>query len=182
MGYRKEREALAGIVQAMLMTKHMLFVGFSFNDPNFHQIVHEVRRATANRAIDEADSSSDPKPKMGTNLTLVHEPYSESLWQSDLDWVPMLKKNSTEPCKLRAARHLEIFLDRVALEASDATEHLMDIKLKASLPGDDQKMMEEFQSFLKQIDQKDLGDTDAVIKSTSWQSTWGTNGFRSLPF
>ena len=35
----------------MLITKHMLFVGFSLNDDNFHRIMDAVRGA-----IDEADS------------------------------------------------------------------------------------------------------------------------------
>ena len=80
MGYRKEREALAGIVQAMLMTKHMLFVGFSLNDPNFHQIVHDVRRATGR--------GSDGKEKMGTNLPLIDSNFSRRLWERDFDLTP----------------------------------------------------------------------------------------------
>src|SRR5204863_3761944 len=43
--YRERREALSGIVQALLITRHMLFIGFSLEDDNFHSIVRAVRRA-----------------------------------------------------------------------------------------------------------------------------------------
>ena len=36
--------ALFGLVQALLMTRHMLFVGYSLKDEDFHQLVHEVDR------------------------------------------------------------------------------------------------------------------------------------------
>ena len=42
--YDEQLPALAGIAQAFLLTRHMLFVGFSFNDDNFHRIVSDVRR------------------------------------------------------------------------------------------------------------------------------------------
>lgn len=36
-----------GIVQTMLLTKHLLFVGFSLQDPNFSEVAGTVRRARA---------------------------------------------------------------------------------------------------------------------------------------
>ena len=43
--FEAEGVALAGIVQAMLLTRHMLFVGYSLSDDNFHRLVHQVRAA-----------------------------------------------------------------------------------------------------------------------------------------
>ena len=43
--YGYEREALSGIVQALLITKHMCFIGFSLTDDAFNQIAATVRRA-----------------------------------------------------------------------------------------------------------------------------------------
>lgn len=37
--------ALIGLVQASLMTKHLVFIGFSLSDPNYLRIVDEVRMA-----------------------------------------------------------------------------------------------------------------------------------------
>ena len=54
-------KALAGLVQANLMTSHMLFVGFSLTDPNYQRIVGEVRRALDPAAVDSTpdDGSGD---------------------------------------------------------------------------------------------------------------------------
>lgn len=38
-------KALGGLVQANLMTSHLLFIGFSMTDPNFLRIIEEVRHA-----------------------------------------------------------------------------------------------------------------------------------------
>ena len=46
--YRKSaasKRALGGIVQANLLTSHMVFVGFSMTDPNYVRIIEEVRDA-----------------------------------------------------------------------------------------------------------------------------------------
>jgi uncharacterized membrane protein YgcG len=53
-------KALAGLVQANLMTSHMLFVGFSLTDPNYQRIVGEVRRA-----LDPAAVGSTPDDGSG---------------------------------------------------------------------------------------------------------------------
>lgn len=42
MRYQTRRSALSGIVQSLLITRHMLFVGFSLKDDNFHRIVDVV--------------------------------------------------------------------------------------------------------------------------------------------
>ncbi|KJE89461.1 hypothetical protein CAOG_00925 [Capsaspora owczarzaki ATCC 30864] len=55
MRYATRRSALQGIVQSLLITRHMLFVGFSLQDDNFHRVVDEVRRA-----IRSTTSSSAP--------------------------------------------------------------------------------------------------------------------------
>ena len=43
--YDDRRAALKGIVQALLITRHMLFIAFSMTDDNFHRIIEEVRKA-----------------------------------------------------------------------------------------------------------------------------------------
>ena len=43
--YADRYAALAGIVQSMLLTKHLLFVGFSLDDDNFIRIFDSVRKA-----------------------------------------------------------------------------------------------------------------------------------------
>ena len=45
LGLPESSGALFGILQAMLMTRHMLFVGYSLSDDSFHRVMHEVRKA-----------------------------------------------------------------------------------------------------------------------------------------
>lgn len=45
--YSERFAALGGIVQSMLLTKHLLFVGFSLNDDNFARIFDSVQKATS---------------------------------------------------------------------------------------------------------------------------------------
>ena len=42
--YANNRAALGGILQALLLTKHMAFIGFSVSDDNFHRLFDSVRR------------------------------------------------------------------------------------------------------------------------------------------
>ena len=43
--FEKNKQALGGLVQANLLTSHMLFVGFSMTDMNYLRIIEEVRDA-----------------------------------------------------------------------------------------------------------------------------------------
>jgi hypothetical protein len=55
--------ALFGLVQAMLLTRHMLFVGYSLEAEDFHQVVHDVRQARSPHGV-------EPR---GTVLTLFRD-------------------------------------------------------------------------------------------------------------
>lgn len=121
LAYRERRQALAGIVQALLITRHMLFVGFSLEDDNFHQIVHAVRRAVQPSEPDDAGGGP-----FGTALVVAANPLTEELWKGSLHWVPL--GDGDGEVQALAARRLEIFLDRVGAGTSSATEHLFDAR------------------------------------------------------
>src|SRR5690606_38972835 len=105
--YAARRAALAGIVQALLITRHMLFVGFSMSDDNFHRIAYDVRRAIGSEA------RADP---FGTALLLTDDPLLEELWHDDIRCLGM--GIDTRGDRSAAARQLEIFLDHLAHCAS----------------------------------------------------------------
>lgn len=107
--YAEERGALMGIVQAMLLTKHMLFVGFSLNDPNFHRIADSVRRATA------ASPTPLPGAKRGTVLALRQHGLARSVWP-EVDWVETAPETGPTSAAA-AARRLDILLDAVGAHA-----------------------------------------------------------------
>lgn len=95
MRYASRRSALRGIVQSLLITRHMLFAGFSLNDDNFHRyrcispyvsdawrysIADEVRQALGSQ-------DKDAGKKFGSALNLIHNPLLELLWGKDLSLV-----------------------------------------------------------------------------------------------
>jgi hypothetical protein len=129
--YAQHRQALAGIVQALLITRRLLFVGFGLGDDNFHRIADEVRRAYPHGE------------RIGTNVVIEDHELQRQLWEGDLDWVSVRREGDD----LRhAARRLEIFLDRVLAGVDRAPAHLLDptfegvlepgeVKLRGALDG-----------------------------------------------
>ena len=113
--YRERREALAGIVQALLITRHMLFVGFSLEDDNFHRIIRAVRRAM------HRGHQIGAEDQFGTTLVVGGNPLVQALWQDELTWVDL---DTAKEGMTGAARRLEIFLDRVAAGAETRADHL----------------------------------------------------------
>lgn len=111
--YAERNAALAGIVQAMLITRSMLFLGFSLGDDNFLRIVDAVRRAIR--------PGGDRAGRLGTAVMLADNPLLRTLWGADLDWICL----GTAGREAEAARRVEIFLDCLGLHAVD-TAHLLD--------------------------------------------------------
>jgi SIR2-like domain len=116
LGYGQRRAALRGVVQAMLLTRHMLFVGFGLSDDNFHVIAHDVRSALKR----DEKTSADP---FGTAL-LVHEsPLFGHLWKGDI------RPAAVAPPRAEigvGARRIELLLDLVVAESEGALSHFMD--------------------------------------------------------
>lgn len=118
LGLPARAGALYGLVQAMLMTRHMLFVGYSLADESFHRVVHEVRAARRGDRTSEGHVT-----RMGTVLTLRPEPFLAELHREDLAVEPMTDDDGTEA---EGAHHLEVFLDLVAAMAADVSAFLLD--------------------------------------------------------
>ncbi len=113
--YEQARAALAGIVQALLITRHMLFLGFSLTDPNFHRIIDDVRQAVRRENV--------PAHVFGTAIVLRDEPLMNELWRGDINFVPVGAATGNPG---EASRKVELLLDRLAFVATDDTAHLMD--------------------------------------------------------
>ena len=125
--FQENRSALAGIVQALLLTRHMLFVGFSFTDDNFHRIAHAVRSAVRG---DDGTTRA-----FGTNLVLGSAGLVKDLWRDDLDWLALGDHVSPEDAGDVAAqaRLVEVFLDRLSAQAATVTGHLGDDRWAGAL-------------------------------------------------
>ena len=123
--YDSGRAALAGVVQAMLLTKHLLYVGFSLTDYNFHKIVSAVKRALPESS---QDGRSRFNEQFGSALMLQNKKMETELWKKTVELIPMIEPDPSNEWKLIgfAARQLEIFLDIVSCRTVDSSAYLLD--------------------------------------------------------
>lgn len=147
--YEQQRAALAGIVQALLLTRHMLFVGFSLADDNFHRIVDAVRRAL---------SPGAQRAQFGTVLTLAHDRLAEDLWTGELEFVAMdgayvdgVDAASFPVERSRRARTLEIFLDALAARSASAGAYLLRDDYAGTRGRDEQVLADELTALLERV-------------------------------
>jgi len=138
--YAERRAALAGIVQALLITRHMLFVGFSLEDDNFHRIVDAVRKAIHMTP----DAGRVP---FGTTLMLARNRLLEELWSDDLGWVAMSEPVDPWAFDPATARRLEIFLDRLLAETDTRSAHILDRRYAAVLGESDEALRDALVQF-----------------------------------
>lgn len=114
--FEREASALAGLVHASLLTRHLLFIGYSLSDDNFHRIVHQVRDL---QPVNEPSSAS----VLGTVLTPDEPTVMRQLWEPEIPIISTYKKRMRGSS---AVRDQAILLDRLAAEASPPGHHLLD--------------------------------------------------------
>lgn len=139
--YAERNAALAGIVQAMLITKHMLFLGFSLRDDNFLRIVDQVRQAVH----PEGTFPPDPEHRLGTSVMLFNNPLLADLWKNEIDWVCLGEEGMTHT---QASRRCDIFLDYLAFRATSQA-HLMDPRFGGVLGEEDLALRQLLEPLLR---------------------------------
>ena len=150
--YGYEREALSGIVQSLLITKHMLFVGFSLTDDAFNTIVATVRRALEPSASTDAPAAPSVRPTFGSALTLSDRPFMDELWP-ELHAVPMADGLAeTLGDAPRRRRRLEVLLDRVQLQVSETSTHLLDRNFAGAFTAADLALKAEIETLLDELE------------------------------
>jgi len=132
--FSSTRAALAGIVQALMVTRHMLFVGFSLRDDNFHRILHDVRRTMPTTLPGDG--------VFGTALLLGSDTLTRELWKRDVTIVPTQRAGEEKPL---AARRLAILLDYVGMHAAGGTAHLLDPQFEGLLSEAEQQLADALQ-------------------------------------
>ena len=122
--HHEHAAALRGVVQGLMLTSHLLFVGYSLADKSFLDLAQAVTTVRA-----QAD---EPPDTAGTALALSEDDVRTLAYQ-ELTMVPMARDASGA----EAARRLEIFLDRLVWRASThhdlAAEYLLDDRYASSL-------------------------------------------------
>jgi hypothetical protein len=115
-----DQSALAGVVQALLFTRHMLFVGFSLVDDNFIRIADGVTRLV-DRYTGRRHDHADPR-RLGTTVALRSDPAKQALWPH-LDHLAVADEQLDTP---ERARRLEMFLDALGARVEDGPAYLLD--------------------------------------------------------
>jgi hypothetical protein len=135
LGAPSRHAALFGLVQAMLLTRHLLFVGYSLSDDDFHQIIHEVKMA---RGTSDADQSC-----LGTALVLTEDDLKATLWEDIVGIVPMSAQGDAPASRAsESARRLQILLDLVGYLAADLSGFLLAEGFAALLDDDEADIAE----------------------------------------
>ncbi|WP_222195406.1 SIR2 family NAD-dependent protein deacylase [Modestobacter italicus] len=112
------RTALAGVLQSLLLTRHVLFVGTSMLDDDLIRIAHQVRTVLGDRATQR---------RSGTVLALQEDPVRARLWERDVATVAMAAADEAgRVSDAEAARRLEVLLDLLGCLSSQPTGYLLD--------------------------------------------------------
>jgi len=98
--------AITSLLSALLLTRHLLIVGYSLTDETFHRIAGEVRALRRTQVADLVRHDREPKSAPGTALTVQTWGLFAELWKEDLSIVDLAQCGAED-----APRRLEIFLD-----------------------------------------------------------------------
>jgi hypothetical protein len=139
--YDARRRPLGGVLQAALLTKHLLVVGASMTDDNVVRLVHEVAELT--------EQHRDPAG-FGTVLSVRTDPLRLHLWEPEFDFVDLGADTRDDA---RAARELEIFLDRMALLAAPRAAHLLDPRYRELLKtSEERELADELRDVVARVE------------------------------
>lgn len=153
--YDEQLPALGGMVQAFLVTRHVLFAGFSLADDNFHRIVDSVRRLRG---------EGRPAGPFGTALALGAGGLAEVLWEQDVRRVRMADQpeSGTGFPAAAAARLLEVFLDYLVSRTRDAAHLLVGARFDPLLTEGERRLRDALAEFAAAV----TGDRAAAVRQT----------------
>lgn len=117
--------AFGAVVQALLLTRHLLFVGYGLGDDNMHRLMHGVRAALGGREQRVGES------KLATVVAAAPETLADRVWEEDLRFVRLASDSRLD------AHGAARFLDLVVSETAAPAAHLLDASY-SSMFGDDE--------------------------------------------
>ncbi|MFW5471618.1 SIR2 family protein [Knoellia sp. CPCC 206435] len=127
--YDAEARPSGSMLQALLLTRHLLFVGASLNDDNVSRLVHEV---------DQFRRSHGRTSTIGTFLDVDGTPARQELWSDQLRWIALPGATVEE-----RARMMEVFLDAVGAHATADSSWLLDERFSGLLSEDGRSLAGE---------------------------------------
>jgi len=162
-------QALHGVVHSLMLTSHLLFVGFSMIDANFLKMA-----AAVSRVRELADISPDGQARAGTALALTRDAMTTSNLEADLDFQPMQEGGTVAS----AARVLEIYLDRLAWSAAQArdlaAEYLLDDRYASGLDSADRALRDSLVHLQETVDASAKGSVGwSTFQTAMCRLGWG---------
>jgi SIR2-like domain len=134
LGLPERSGALAGIVQALLITKQMLFLGYSLQDEDFHQLVYDVRKAVGN---------GDHRIHLGTVILPESAGFLGDIWKGQFQ---VLAMSDLAPPDQKPNLLVEMFLDRLVAETfRDSVTYLLDPAYRDLLDPSDVELAQALQ-------------------------------------
>jgi hypothetical protein len=129
VGYDATRKPLASLLQAQMLTGHLLFVGSSMTDDAVVRLAWEVRELFR--------AWGAPVRVVGTVLGLREDPLRARLWEDVLTFVPLrrLVEQDGGPGSEDPQGLLPVFLDRLAQLASRERSFLLDPRYEGMVAG-----------------------------------------------
>lgn len=134
VGYSAAAGPVGAIVQALMLTRHLLVVGTSLTDDNLLRLAYEVTNyLQSNPPADGAASS-----EIGTVLSLKTDPAKQALWEGTFTVLGVADAGDSQEVQARA---LSIMLDYIAMHAAK-DDWLLDPRYAALLDPAEQHVAE----------------------------------------
>lgn len=146
------------MVQSLVLTRHVLFVGVSMQDDNVLRLVYEVSLSRRRRDLPE---------HWGTVVHFGSAPEKEALYGHELDWVTVDGPD--------AAREIDILLDAVAAYGSDDVPWLLDSYYAAMLDDEERLVVNGLLDIAASADRlasRDAhrwGPVVAALRASGWR-------------
>ena len=172
MRYSQKRSVLGGVLQSTLLTKHLLYVGFSLTDSNFQTLFDTVRNHYDKDVNQKKRSTMPSSPRKkhsngyfklcerNTALLLKSRRLEKELWDNDVEIVPISTKNNAHDQASYAslARKQDIFLDVLTSECilKTGVTSLLDPRYEPLLSGPESKLKEIIENFIHQIEENEI--------------------------
>lgn len=156
MRYEDSRRALRGVVQQMLLTSDVMFVGFSMTDTNLHKIIDEVREATHRMNREKRVD------KLGIITALCENEMFRLLWDQDFHVYSFGKSWDDNPAWMHDC-FFDCFASIVASRKAKCT-FILNPKYKSLLSEEDKKIADALKPLVE------IGDDPAVQGSLAWSS------------
>lgn len=121
LGFEQTAGAIAGVLQAMLLTRHLLIVGYGLTDETFHRIAHDVRAVRTAPTVG-AMAATTAGGRLGTALLAPPAGLAQDIWAQDLSLISFAEADGDLAA---SARREAIFLDRVGQLAAPIESYVL---------------------------------------------------------